>query len=137
MGWSGLQTIDGGYVIVGETFSYGAGEADVYLIRLITDLSAYPKIQNSEIPLVMTLEPASPNPFNSETKLTYSIPIAGEVSLIVFDINGREVARLYDVYQTEGIYEVDFNTGQLPSGVYFARLQAGGFSQTQKLVLLK
>ena len=78
-----------------------------------------------------------PNPFNSETKLTFALPEAGEVSLIIYDIQGREVARLVDGFRLSGVHEAIFNGSQLSSGIYFARLQADGFSHTRKLLLIK
>lgn len=78
-----------------------------------------------------------PNPFNPETHLSFTLPEASKVSLIVYDISGREVARLINGFQSAGFHEVTFNAPDLPSGVYFARLTAGTFQQTQKLLLVK
>jgi hypothetical protein len=88
-------------------------------------------------PLSFALLPNFPNPFNPTTKLTYSLPVNSEVSLIVYDINGREVLRLVEGFQNAGIYEANFDASNLPSGVYFAYLKAESFRQTQKLLLLK
>ncbi len=84
-----------------------------------------------------TLEQNYPNPFNPLTTLRYSIPLSGNVKLTVFDGAGRIVAELVNQWQTAGNYTVDFNASGLSSGIYFYRLSAGNFSQTQKLVLLK
>ena len=78
-----------------------------------------------------------PNPFNPETHLTLALPKAGDVSLIVYDVTGREVIRLVDGWLNAGYEDVVFDGSQLSSGVYFARLKAGEFSQTQKLLLVK
>ena len=78
-----------------------------------------------------------PNPFNPSTTLRYSIPVAGNVKLAVFDGTGRKVADLVNQYQSAGNYEVNFNASGLSSGIYFYRLSAGEFSQTRKLILLK
>ncbi|TKJ38437.1 hypothetical protein CEE37_13040 [candidate division LCP-89 bacterium B3_LCP] len=83
------------------------------------------------------LSSAYPNPFNPETKLTFTLPQAGEVSLSVYDLSGREVATLYDGYYPSGSHEAIFNAQGLTSGVYFIRLATGDFQQTRKLMLLK
>ena len=78
-----------------------------------------------------------PNPFNPETNLSFDLPQSGNVSLIIYDIQGREVARLIDSFQSAGIYQRTFDASELSSGVYFACLKAEGFSQTRKLLLIK
>lgn len=78
-----------------------------------------------------------PNPFNPTTKINYQISVNSFVTLKVYDILGREVARLVDERQNAGNYAVTFNAGSLSSGVYFYRLQAGLYSVTKKLLLLK
>lgn len=91
----------------------------------------------SATPTEFTLSPAYPNPFNPETNLTFSLPEAGNVSLIVYDVSGREVARLFDGWYSAGVHKATFGASGLPSGVYFARLTAGDLQQTQKLMLMK
>jgi len=88
-------------------------------------------------PLTFDLSPASPNPFNPSTTLSYSLPVSGEISLTVYDIQGREVAVLFEGNRAGGTYEAVFDGSTISSGVYFAVLQAGEFRQTQKLVLIK
>lgn len=78
-----------------------------------------------------------PNPFNPLTKIHYSIARAGLVTLDVFDILGREVARLVDHEMAAGSYEIKFNAEKLPGGIYFYRLLSGDYADTKKLVLLK
>ncbi|MBC8400002.1 MAG: T9SS type A sorting domain-containing protein [Candidatus Marinimicrobia bacterium] len=78
-----------------------------------------------------------PNPFNPETTLSWSLPQSGEVALIIFDIQGREVARLVDGYQLAGFHQIEFNAECLASGVYFAQLASKNGHMTQKLLLLK
>ncbi len=83
-----------------------------------------------------------PNPFNPTTRIKYSVPFVemhryASVQLRVYDILGREIATLVNEKKSPGEYEVQFNGTNLPSGVYFYRLQAGSFSDTKKLILLK
>ncbi|MHC1739032.1 MAG: alpha-amylase family glycosyl hydrolase [Ignavibacteriaceae bacterium] len=78
-----------------------------------------------------------PNPFNPSTTITYDIRNAGFVSLKVYDMIGNEVATLISEEQAQGRYSVDFNAGNLASGVYFYKLQTGDFSAINKMLLLK
>jgi hypothetical protein len=85
----------------------------------------------------VALFPTFPNPFNAATTITYSLPRAGQVSLRVFDLLGREVAVLKDGFSAAGTYRIMFDGSALASGIYFARLDAGRFSETKKLVVMK
>ncbi|NQS97762.1 MAG: T9SS type A sorting domain-containing protein [candidate division Zixibacteria bacterium] len=78
-----------------------------------------------------------PNPFNSSTAISYQLQAAGFVTLVVYDVMGREVVRLVDGYRSAGAYDVSFNGGELASGVYFAILKADGFKQARKMILVK
>ena len=78
-----------------------------------------------------------PNPFNPTTTISYSIPARAFVSLQVFDVLGKRIATLVDEYREAGTYAVHFDASNLPSGMYFYRLQAGNFTQTRKLLLMK
>jgi hypothetical protein len=78
-----------------------------------------------------------PNPFNADANLSFSLAEAGEISLVVYDIQGRVVERIVEGWMPEGSYQVKFNGAELSSGVYFARLEAGGRYQSCKLLLLK
>jgi hypothetical protein len=89
------------------------------------------------LPMEIALHPAFPNPFNPTTTIRCDLPLASEVSLIVYDLLGREVARLVDGYMEPGHHEVQWNGQQLPSGIYIARLVTPGNSQSIKMVLLK
>jgi hypothetical protein len=92
---------------------------------------------DGDIPLTFTLGQNYPNPFNPTTHIEYSVPLAGHVSLKVFNALGQEVATLVDGIQNPGKYMATFEGKGLPSGVYYYRLQSGSASLTQKLVLMK
>jgi hypothetical protein len=78
-----------------------------------------------------------PNPFNPATVISYQVPKSSPVALIVFDILGREVRTLVNQEQPAGRYTITFDASNLASGVYFYRMQAAGFVQTRRLLLLR
>ncbi len=78
-----------------------------------------------------------PNPFNPLTVIRYSLPSSVNVSLKIYDILGKEVETLINKKQAAGNYKVEFNGAGLASGVYIYRLQAGGFTSTKKMILLR
>jgi len=78
-----------------------------------------------------------PNPFNPTTRIAYQIPKTSEVKLKVYDVLGREVETLVSGVQQAGRYEVMFNASRLASGVYFYRWNAGRFTETKKMLLVK
>ncbi len=88
-------------------------------------------------PADYALNRAYPNPFNPSTYLTFDLPQAGEVTLAVYNIRGEEVARLVDGWYSAGSHGITFDAAALSSGVYFAKITAGSFTQTQKLLLTK
>jgi hypothetical protein len=77
------------------------------------------------------------NPFNPRTSFQFTVSSYGMVELRVFDLLGREAAVLVNEEKNPGRYAVKWDAGALPSGVYFYRLRAGGFTDTKKLVLAK
>ncbi|MBC8204512.1 MAG: T9SS type A sorting domain-containing protein [FCB group bacterium] len=91
----------------------------------------------TEIPLETFSLSLHPNPFNTTTHLSFDLPNAGDVSLVVYDVQGKEIARLVEGWKSAGSYDVTFDGSQWSSGVYFACFKAEGFSQTWKLLLIK
>ena len=88
-------------------------------------------------PLQFALYPVAPNPFRSETQLRFELPVATEVSLEVFDVMGRRVAApLRPKWLMAGPHSLAFRPDWLESGIYFARLKAGSFERTVKIVLM-
>jgi photosystem II stability/assembly factor-like uncharacterized protein len=78
-----------------------------------------------------------PNPFNPATNISFNIPAQALVTLKVYDILGREMAVLVNEVRNKGLYTVTFDGSRLASGVYFYRLNAGDFTETKRMMLLK
>ena len=78
-----------------------------------------------------------PNPFNPTTSISFNLPAAGQVSLKVFDISGKEVAGLVDNYLEAGRHSVNFDASALSSGVYYYKLASGNNVSMRKMLLIK
>lgn len=89
------------------------------------------------LPDAYALEQNYPNPFNPATTICFALPEAGKVTLSVYDIAGRLVAALVDGHRTAGVHEVSFDAANLASGIYVYRLEAGQFTASGKMVLMK
>ncbi len=89
------------------------------------------------IPDDFQLDHAYPNPFNPVTTLNFSLPIETEVSLKVYNLQGREVISLVDQNMEAGYHSVLWNADSYSSGVYFVKMIAGEYISTQKLMLIK
>ena len=88
-------------------------------------------------PIAFALNQNYPNPFNPTTTISFSLPSKSFVSLKVFDSVGREVATIISEEMPAGNYSRQWNAANMASGMYFYRLQAGSFTETKKLLLLK
>ncbi|MBI5475582.1 MAG: T9SS type A sorting domain-containing protein [Ignavibacteriales bacterium] len=104
--------------------------------KISTQVSAEDKI-NSLKPKYYLLEQNIPNPFNPTTIIRYQLPEDTYVTLKVYNTLGDIVATLVEGMQGEGIKSVSFNGSDLPSGVYFYRLQAGSYHEVRKMVLMR
>lgn len=90
-----------------------------------------------EVPAQFALEQNYPNPFNPATTIAYAVPFPEYVTLKVFDMLGREVTTLVEEHKRPGQYNVVFDATGLPNGIYLYRIQAGTYTETKRLVLLK
>jgi len=88
-------------------------------------------------PNTFSLNQNYPNPFNPSTKISWQLPFSSNVTLKIYNVLGNEVDLLVNEYQSAGNYGFTWNAVNLPSGIYFCRLQAGSFVQTRKMILLK
>ncbi len=89
------------------------------------------------VPMTFNLLQNFPNPFNPETKIKFNLPSDEFISLKVYNLLGSEVAVLIYEKRSAGIYHINFDASQLPSGVYYYQLTAGQFNETKKMILLR
>jgi hypothetical protein len=121
-------------------FEYSALVYDkVELTFISSDEIEYSNIINNRIglPESFNLSPAYPNPFNPVTNLNFDFPENGNVSLKVYDIQGREVYQLVDSYMEAGYHSIQWDATSVVSGVYIVKLVAGEFTAVQKVALVK
>jgi hypothetical protein len=91
----------------------------------------------SKIPTTFGLSQNYPNPFNACTKIRYDLPVAVHVRLAVYDILGRKIQTLVDKPQPAGMYQIAWDAADQASGVYFYKIEAGDFSRSERMMLLK
>lgn len=92
---------------------------------------------NNQIPTSFNLFQNYPNPFNPSTKIIYELPVPTNVKITVYDLLGREISLLVDAYQTAGSHPINFNGDGFASGIYLYKIEAGAFTDTKKMILLK
>jgi choice-of-anchor B domain-containing protein len=94
-------------------------------------------VNENEIPMTYALLQNYPNPFNPTTLIRYQIPAAAHVTMRLYNLIGQKVAELVNEAQVTGRYEVTLDASSLPSGIYFYRINAGSFTDTKKLTVLR
>jgi len=137
------RTIPSGKLNIASTYywkvcainTYGAGPwSEVWnFSTILTDI----KQIGTETPNFYRLYNNYPNPFNPMTKIRYDLPKNGFLKLVVFDVQGKEIETLVNMYQSAGMYEVLFDASEYASGVYYYRLTTDEFSETRKMILMK
>ena len=89
------------------------------------------------LPIEYVLYNVYPNPFNPVINITYEIPEYTNVQIIIFDLSGRQVQSLINEFQSPGYHSINWNADNHPSGMYFVKMIAGDYVNTQKLMLIK
>jgi hypothetical protein len=105
--------------------------------RPLSEMIPLAGVISSAMPFRFALEQNYPNPFNPSTTIKFGLPKSSEVRVSVYDMLGREVSVLVNERKDAGVHEVKCDGSNLASGVYFYRLQAGDFTQTKRLMLLR
>src|SRR3990172_3750553 len=109
-----------------------------YGLVLRTDLTTpVHDYQNQHLPFEFELFQNYPNPFNAITKIRFTLPEETRVTLVVYDLLGREVATLMNMSKKPGSYEVEFNAANLASGLYFCKIETAKFREIKKMVLIR
>ena len=98
--------------------------------------------ETKAVPVTWSLSQNHPNPFNLKTNITYSVSVAGKIRLTIYDLLGRRVKTLVDYHQTPGQKSFDWDGTDdkgnvVASGIYFYRIEAGAFTDSKKMVILK
>ena len=124
---------DGSYLTAGSEQPFPLGEEQILTIHFGAENAVSPFI----LPPSSFILSCFPNPFNPTTTISFSLPHSAKVEVNIFDITGRLVETLADQRFEAGAHSLIFDGSSLPSGIYFARLRAGEFVKTQKMVLLK
>jgi hypothetical protein len=130
---------ESGYIV---STSYDGKSAFNFPARSITTLSfsgaLITSVDNKSImPVEYSLSQNYPNPFNPSTTIGYSLAKESFVQLKVFDVLGREIKTLIDEKESVGTYNVHFDAKGINSGVYFYKIIAGDFTQSNKMIVIK
>ena len=78
-----------------------------------------------------------PNPFNSSTTLTFDLPVSGMANIAIYNVSGQKISTLINNFMSVGTHSMTFKNDNLPSGIYFAQLEANGISKTLRMLLIK
>ncbi len=128
--WTRVEFSDqSGTLVIYPGFSPGA-----VVVKVATDINDE---FDKTLPTAYELGQNYPNPFNPSTSIDYSLPRAGYISLMVFNVIGQKVATLYEGYKSAGNHRVEFQASDKPSGIYFYRLTHQNGSDTKKMLLVK
>jgi len=126
-GFEGTSTIEfNDFILAGSTGNNVEVETQSYDINF-----------SSVLPVKTELSGSYPNPFNPTTSINYGLETDGHVEIMIYDAAGRLVEELMNGHQDGGSYSLTWNASSQASGMYFVKMVAGDFVQTQKLVLLK
>jgi hypothetical protein len=119
---------------------YDSSERNALMARVLQVLSIIDRVEDAPgnaIAEKMSLHPNFPNPFNPTTTLSYDLPKAGRTKATLFNLLGQPVRELFDEWQAAGEHRRVIDLRDLPSGVYFLRLQSGRELRQQKWILQK
>ncbi len=136
--FNGNPGINGRYwkLLITDTVTGDTGFLKSWCL-VITYVGPVGIIQTLEIPNYYSLSQNYPNPFNPVTTIKFTLPQSENVKLVLFDILGREVKTLVNEFRNQGVYEFSFDASTLSSGAYFYRLDAGEFTATKKMLIIK
>ena len=134
---NGTTTEPQSYSFVDENLSSGRYKYRLKQIDYNGTFTYSNEIEVEITPVEFALEQNYPNPFNPNTVISYSLPSSSSVTLKIINSLGQEVVTLVNQKQEAGRYELNFNSTGLASGMYVYKIQAGSFTQTKKMILLR
>ncbi len=135
---TGNNVYSGGFALTAGSHALVLSGSNVnidYILLIRQFVSSVKQISN--LPQGFALAQNYPNPFNPTTTINFSVGKASNVKLTVYNLLGQKVATLLDNRMDPGTYAVQFDARNFASGVYFYRLQAGDFTSSKKMLLLK
>ena len=135
--YSVIQTADGGYALGGHTYTIGAGENDMWLVKTSVDPVSVPNENHPILLNEFVLMPAYPNPFNSTTTITYGLPYPSNILLQVYNPSGQRITTLFEGNEQPGFHSATIVADNLPSGIYFVQLKSLDQVFTQKVILIR
>jgi len=122
---------------VTETYLFAGTSYGGVWRRPLSEMITSVERVSTDLPTNFSLSQNYPNPFNPTTTISFNLPSKSFVALKIFDLLGREIATIVSEEMSAGNYSRTWNAAKMSSGIYFYRLQAGSFTETKKLVLLK
>lgn len=136
---TGLSGAGAGIMVPDRGWMLNMQTGSLFKLNIVYSVvtSANENLLSTAVPGDFELYQNYPNPFNPETKIKFSLPNSGNITLKVYNGIGKEVETLSEGFRNAGTYEVSFDASSLSSGVYFYTLTADGVKQTKKFMLLK
>ena len=142
-----MLTFDGSWLDIGEyTGTITVDGSDIYhneptvtipVTMHISDQVGIDDEDVSDLPREFALSQNYPNPFNPQTTVKFALPKDSHVKIEIFDLLGRKVTTLVNEDKEAGVHEVIWNADKAASGIYFYRMEAEGFTMTNKMLLLR
>ncbi len=147
--WVSMYSTDGGNTW--GSFNFWQQDDYVNRIRFLNDTLGYAAgktvfkysrenftsiINNERNDFNYSLKQNYPNPFNPSTTIEFSIPYSGMVNITIYNLLGEEVSKPVNEYFTKGLHRINWNAGNLASGVYFYKINTGQYTSTRKMILL-
>lgn len=120
-----------------DLYIVNRGQQDRLLLRNDTAKTIGLNQLGSEVPGKFSLSQNYPNPFNPSTKIKFELPANSFVNITVYDVTGKLLENPVNRQLAAGSYELNWDAGLMPSGIYFYRIETNGFIETRKMILIK